>query len=1131
MAEPAKKQNDSPDRQAGAGSSPGQPGLRPVKGGGESTPRSKDHLSPIDGGGQKNPDSAPPGSGGLKGLDGGGESSPRSKDHLKSAEDAGGAAGAGVASGSKGYDPANIKGREQFNPDSNSLFNAGGDQSDKDNGGRGLFNPKDKSHRGNMGKVLKGVGLNKRKLLIGGAGAGGLGMLAVIIFFVLLPLKIEHIITNLQQRFFASSEQAVEQQSEYMLSRYIKKHVLPALTSCPGSTIDKDCNVNLGVSDNPVTALYKGWADSRLEQRLAEKHGIEFHYNKTTKQYFMKVPGVTAPGGDNITSFKNEAGDLFTEVSRGEVRQHVRTAFDAETKWKKVMYRYKWGALMERKYGVKRCLVYCGSRDRIQDWKDKKVNVAQVFIAQRIVTPHLETTGILMQCLFSAACDPTHTAPNPDAPNGEPENPDVDTKTRSKFVELLGTYNITSKADIDKMIADYKTLSEGGFSNFFIKKTLEKIGLGAISDKVTSAIPVVQWFTTIAGFIDKAAHLGPTVAKLRYVAVASGGAVQAYSTFRTQTDELHTGNVDASMVGDWTNALGPGNPGDTSDPEVGGDAAAEDTPAYQHFINGDADPNPATALLKDVLPTKAYALGSSARAKASKYRCNDNNPVPGGKIVCSEEEFGKGSAAASSISSFFNSGFMGTISGLASFINSTVGQIAQHLPFNGFLSSIISNVPGVKSLTNLATSILSPFFTKVFTELIPNPFSTNMSGGRKFDMITAGADVSGNDFAHVGLGGKKLTKKRVAEIINQQEAERRQTFDHQSIFARMFSTDSQYSLVSRMAMATPIGLQHTAGASVASMLGNPVSSLFHGFGAAFSGRASAAVAAQDDPFGVTQYGYDADELRPDAEAYWNEHCSDNEAHAYQNDADFAAHNWNQDAADHPDGGDTGDGNGMPVNTDVNACLLIKSAVGSAGATADSDLLTDKDKADIAGADTTATGGTTGSTNTTATGTGTAVTGSSQDLAKQLIASGKLTGDPRYIGQIKAVSNGDFSCNVNPSILKMLAGVIVQDGHSLFISSLNRKCTGVLTASGTGSFHFASGGGHAIDVTKFDGADVVGSGAATISYLTEASKFLPTNTGYGQVLSCHSGFNIPSGSYAVPDTCDHQHIQVPVQQLQ
>lgn len=155
----------------------------------------------------------------------------------------------------------------------------------------------------------------------------------------------------------------------------------------------------------------------------------------------------------------------------------------------------------------------------------------------------------------------------------------------------------------------------------------------------------------------------------------------------------------------------------------------------------------------------------------------------------------------------------------------------------------------------------------------------------------------------------------------------------------------------------------------------------------------------------------------------------------------------------------------------------------------------------------------------------------KEYAKALMQSNRLSDqDGRYISQIKSIANGDFSCNVNPTILKMLYGVVVKDHHRIEMSSLNRRCTGVLTASGTSSYHYRDGGGHAIDVIKFDGMPVVGSGEGAVKYLHAASKYLPKNTGYGQVESCHANFKIPHGSYAVPDTCNHTHIQVPTRQI-
>lgn len=170
---------------------------------------------------------------------------------------------------------------------------------------------------------------------------------------------------------------------------------------------------------------------------------------------------------------------------------------------------------------------------------------------------------------------------------------------------------------------------------------------------------------------------------------------------------------------------------------------------------------------------------------------------------------------------------------------------------------------------------------------------------------------------------------------------------------------------------------------------------------------------------------------------------------------------------------------------------------------------------------------------TSEGTGNLDTNDPKEMAKRLLESGRLTGDSRYMGQIEAIKEkgASASCHVNPTILGMLYGVVVQDNHSLHVSSLNRRCTGVLTSSGVGSYHYRSNGGHAVDVTSFNGKPTTGTaGSGSKGFLESASKYLPKGTGYGQI-SCGSGFKVPEGSYPVPDTCNHQHIQVPVRQLQ
>ena len=157
-----------------------------------------------------------------------------------------------------------------------------------------------------------------------------------------------------------------------------------------------------------------------------------------------------------------------------------------------------------------------------------------------------------------------------------------------------------------------------------------------------------------------------------------------------------------------------------------------------------------------------------------------------------------------------------------------------------------------------------------------------------------------------------------------------------------------------------------------------------------------------------------------------------------------------------------------------------------------------------------------------------VTGEAKDLAKQIIDSGKVTGDSRYMGQIEAVSKGDNSCYINPTILKYIATMMKT--YELNISSLNRYCTGVLTAgSGTSSYHYREKGGHAVDFNRINGTQATGGSSIDIKFLNDSVKVLPKGTGIGQI-GCRprGSLILPSGIVEFKDDCNHNHIQVPVQ---
>jgi hypothetical protein len=812
-----------------------------------------------------------------------------------------------------------------------------------DKGGKGkefTFNPHDRSDRGSTRKVLRAANKHKKLMLIGtGLSTGVIGLI-VAVFFVLIPLKIEHIVTNLQNRFFSSSENAVDKQSENLLSDYVKKYVMPALTRCSGSSIDKNCNPAFGKTSNPVDALYKGWSQARLENKLAENYGIEFRYNKYNRRYYMKVPGITNPKGDDITSFVDPHNrrefdkDLFTQVSRGQVREAVSTAFANESKWKKVMYRYKVGRLLEEKYGIERCLIYCEKRDELAaKIADQKI-AAQLYLINRVITPRTKVLGVVMECLIDPSCNPEKTEPTvaTETSTSSGSNPGTSTTTTDGTVTITtGSEEAGAPKDLtfdarvleefaaergslataEQLEKAYKDISDNSYQKYILKEILAKLHLGDLAGTAVDSANVIQWVNTAANLTVDMKKAGPSVTKLSYVTNASAD-IKIFSMYRTYADEIHTGHVTATEVGSLVKSLGPISSTASKKDLVGGTASAEETPLFNNLI------------------TRV-----STTTGSSSYTCA-NHKSPGSSLICSEEKLG-GSNAATGISNLLSTPPLSYISDIASAWHSVVGGIFNFV--GNVFGSIIGSIPGINSITSFISSAAQPFFNFLTNKLIPNPFSSNMSGGRTFDLMAVGADVAGNDFAHEGLGGKVVSATTAATIAAEQDNKARQEFSHQSIFARLFSTDSQYSLISNIAMDIPFDTQGSAESSFASLASNPLGALMSSFASIFSGSAKAGsisgVVDGHDFANVTQY---EPEVVAHPGDYWNKYCSDDASNAYMKNND-----WNKAASQNinPE-------TGQPDNTSADPCLTIKAAICADGATSDASLCTPDDLADANG---------------------------------------------------------------------------------------------------------------------------------------------------------------------------------------
>lgn len=786
------------------------------------------------------------------------------------------------------------------------------------------YNPKDKSKLSSIRGMVFGT-KRGRALFGGGIGAVIIGLI-VAAFLALLPLKILNIVENLQDQFFSTAENAVQTQSQILLSNYIKKYVIPSLSRCSGSTIDKNCNTIVGSGNNPVQNLYRAWSQAKIENKLADKYKIEI--KKEGNRYFIRAPGI--PNGQEIPDLDGD-GNLFKQTGRNDLLDQIDHAMENETKWKRTMYRFKVGRLLENKYGIKRYVIARKARNNFDDWKDNKRIAAKTILVQRVLEPHAQGLGLVLECVINTNQDCLNIAGGEDGKgkNGERLNK-FQRDLQEKFTILAERYGQDA---VEKIIADAKILTDKGFTRYAVEKVIGSIitkVAGAEAGEQTAkiagnAVPVVGAVNTVASVITTLKNVGPTIKYMTY-ALNSAGMVQMYMTYRTHADEIKSGNVDAELVGSFTSTLSPNQKYDSGSKKFVG-AGAEGAPLYPGLINNVPTVN-STAFLTDLFPSASAATGNVGD---TTYTCDNGKTPAFGKFVCPEEDLRVGNFVTD-ISDQFTKAPLNVFVGIADFWNGTAGKVFKFV--GDAFGAVFSRVPGVSQIASTAGELVSSALESVTKYLVPSPFSDNMSGGRSFTLMAGGADVAGNEFAHHGIGGRVMSNAEVTTIVNKRKQTAQNHFNKSSLFAKLFDKKSEYSLVTRIAMTLPMNLSSAISSSVQNLLRNPFSSIVNSFGSIFSlGNAGAATPNAPDmctkggPFGVTCYGYTDAEIPKDPEAFWNQNCQT---------SDFSD-KWNEAA--------TKNSNAYThqyENKTTNPCLLIQATVGSAGGYYSDSVLTSDD---------------------------------------------------------------------------------------------------------------------------------------------------------------------------------------------
>lgn len=137
-------------------------------------------------------------------------------------------------------------------------------------------------------------------------------------------------------------------------------------------------------------------------------------------------------------------------------------------------------------------------------------------------------------------------------------------------------------------------------------------------------------------------------------------------------------------------------------------------------------------------------------------------------------------------------------------------------------------------------------------------------------------------------------------------------------------------------------------------------------------------------------------------------------------------------------------------------------------------------------------------------------------------------EPRYQQQVINMADGTATpdCTIDAHVLQLIV-VAVQAFQQVGVSDLNRRCTGTTPGAGTASAHWK---GKAVDFYAINRQSLTGADPLSVQLIHALDPFAPRGSSVGQS-DCRSRAHMTLGvlmnfTSDFPDTCNHQHIQVP-----
>ncbi len=757
------------------------------------------------------------------------------------------------------------------------------------------FNDNNKESR----KAFRGFFKKKSTWAVIGVGGGGAGLL-IGGFMGLLPLKLISTMSTIQDAAFSNVEAASGSMGENLFRYYLVKQVIPGLDgACTQTNISRSC-ARFADGDSPIAQLYNAWRDANLEGKMSSAEGGKIAIEKRGSSYFMRATGVPeidlGPRGGSELEIRTFNDNVYAQMSRNEIRQVVKARLNDTTYAKSMLYKYRVGSLLKKKYGIHRTAL----SNWLADKTDARRTAAKTAVIARVVAPVNEAFAVALSCSFSGF-DCT-SIDSTDADGRKMTKAEVDLRARyAKLSAELGS------AKLDKLNTSIETIRTKGMYGALLAKLPGEV----LPKAAGKFIPIYGWVD--AGIVvgGAAVTVGSSLQALSYM-MNSSAMVQLFSLYSTAADEQKMGDVDMEALGSFAESL------DATE-GVEFSAPASSSLLYKTVMEG-----------TDVVGSSTASIFTGSASADTTPLCEgaDSRPLAG-EYVCEIEKLDANGAREGYINT------VGTAAPITDVIvdvwNNTLGFPLRAL--ETLIGGVLGGVGDIAwdTLPQELKTVIEDGTNWLTNEMIPSPFmllgGDANYGSRTFNMLYGGGVVAANDTAQYGLGGQVLSPEVAAANDALLAEETAYKLASRSLSERLFDKTSQHSFVSRVALALPSDAM-TGTRQIASLLTAPLKSIGSAFSSLFANKVDAATSVpRGAAFGIPDFGWDLSSpvFSADPEATWNElGCNDMAA---------TVQAWSDR---------------MVLNTatqqyesrDTNPCKLLESAIESYGGMFSEDLIND-----------------------------------------------------------------------------------------------------------------------------------------------------------------------------------------------